>query len=58
MRLTTDLPDAMHLRAKERAKVLGVTLSKFVTIALEEHMERRSKTRKAAKGGLKRRAKG
>ncbi len=58
MRLTVELPDEMHLRAKVRAKDLGMTLSKFVTIALGEHVQRPSKTARAAQGVVKSRGKG
>jgi hypothetical protein len=57
MRVTLDLPDEMHLCAKSRAKDLGLTLSKFVTIAIEERLEGQSKTRTVTKRVVKRVAK-
>jgi len=57
MRVTTRLPDEMHLRAKARAKELGITLSKFVTIAVQERVEGRSEAPKVTNRVVKRPAK-
>jgi len=40
MRMTIDMPDAVHAAAKVKAAELGIPLQQFVTEALEEKFRR------------------